>query len=101
MLGGRQAVVFGNDQFITNSRTDLESYGMIVTTAIDLKSALPLAGSGFVEFHCLDTAGNTTIVQASEPGKILWNGEDPITECIKGVIFIGFRTTDNPAVVAP
>lgn len=101
MLEGRQAVVFGNDQFVTGSKAELEAYGMIVQTAGDLNTAISLSGDDFVELHCEQADGNESVVQAAKPSNILWDGEQPIVQCVAGVIFIGFRTTDNPDVWAP
>lgn len=100
ILRGKQAVVFGDQKFVTNSRTKLESYGMTITTATDLKEAISLSGNGFVEIHCVDEGNKESVILAEKPSNALWDGKNAIVKCPMGIIFLNFRTTE-PDIFAP
>jgi len=97
---GKEVVIFGDEEFTANSVEYFESIGMIVSDATNLDDAVSLAGDSFVEFHCVRESGDTMVVHASIPQKIYLNGVEPITECNRGVIFIGFATEENPHIIA-
>jgi hypothetical protein len=93
VLNGQQAIVFGDESFVSSATINLEQYGVNIQTALDLPSALKLAGGQFVEIHC----DNDLIIQAKHAEEAINSLE--MFMCDHGFMFLNARTMDEPDII--